>query len=233
MPKCDMCYVCLFDVDGTLIDTAGAGRAAMYRALQTEFAVPQLDAGVSFLGRTDRAIVRDLFRYFKIGHSEQHWQRFLRAYCAHLPRTLAERPGRVLPGVPTLLDELSKRVAVFVGLLTGNAAQGAMIKLAHFGLNHYFSFGAFGDNLTERKLVAEEALQLVEQHIGVMPRLENIWVIGDTTLDIECARAIGVRVAAVGTGGHDLSRLAAARPDLLLADFSDPSPLLNLLDGML
>jgi len=228
-----MCHVCLFDVDGTLIDTAGAGRAAMYRALQTEFGIAELDAGVPFLGRTDRAIVRDLFRYFGIDHTDRNWQRFLRAYCRHLPRTLSERPGRVLAGVPKLLDELSQRVAVFVGLLTGNVAQGAMIKLAHFGLDHYFAFGAFGDEVTERELVAEAALRAVEEHIGMMPRLENIWVIGDTTLDIECARSVGVRVAAVASGGHGLQRLAAARPDLLLVDFSDPSPLLNLLDGLL
>src|SRR5262249_8462247 len=114
-----------------------------------------------------------------------------------------------------------------LGLLTGNIRAGAQAKLGHFGLDHYFGFGGFGDHHLDRDDVAREAYDAVHRnHNGSVVR-ERIWVIGDTPLDIRCARTIGVRVAAVATGWHSLAELEAEGPDLLFADLADPEPLLK------
>jgi len=220
--------VCLFDIDGTLIHSGGAGKAAMLAALADEFGIGLGCEGVPFSGRTDRSIGRDIFRLHGIPDTEDSWQRFRSAYLAHLPACLASHPGRVLPGISSLIEELDGRGSIALGLLTGNLREGARLKLGHYELWHRFAFGGYGDLHFDRDDVAREAMQALEQHLTSCPRPEEIWVIGDTPLDIRCARAIGARVAAVTTGWHSREELAASRPDILLADFSDPEPLLRL-----
>jgi phosphoglycolate phosphatase-like HAD superfamily hydrolase len=221
-------YICLFDIDGTLLASGGAGKAAMERALVTEFGVGRIDHSVPFSGRTDRAIGRDLLRRHGLEASEENWQRFLAGYLGHLPGHLASHDGKVLPGIASLLEQLANRHNVAVGLLTGNVREGARLKLSHYDLYHHFAFGGFGDHHWERDDVAREALEVVHKEFGDELSPDQIWVIGDTPLDVQCARCIGARVAAVGTGWHSMSELEAARPDLLVADFSDAAPLLEL-----
>jgi phosphoglycolate phosphatase-like HAD superfamily hydrolase len=223
--------VCLFDIDGTLINSGGAGKAAMESALRCEFGIETPVDGVPFSGRTDRAIGRDLFQLHGIGAEPRAWDRFVAGYFRHLPHTLKKHPGRVLPGIARLLENLSNRKDVATGLLTGNFRRGAEIKLGHFGLEHHFAFGGFGDLHFDRDDVAREALAAVHGHLEGPPVLEKLWVIGDTPLDIRCGRAIGARVAAVATGWHSRDELAAAGPDLLLVDFEDPEPLLAMWAG--
>lgn len=218
--------VCLFDIDGTLLSSGGAGKAAMEAALGSEFGVSELRGRVPFSGRTDRAIGRDLFSLHDIEESPHHWQRFLTAYLGHLPDCLAKHDGRVLPGIARLLVDLGGREDVALGLLTGNVRDGARLKLGHYGLFHHFAFGGFGDHHLDRCDVAREALTAVRSHLNGSVDLDRLWVIGDTPLDIACARSIGARVAAVGTGWHSMDELAAEQPDLLLADLTDPTPLL-------
>jgi phosphoglycolate phosphatase-like HAD superfamily hydrolase len=221
-------HICLFDIDGTLLASGGAGKAAMERALVTEFGVDCIDHSVPFSGRTDRAIGHDLLRIHGLEPSEQNWQRFLAEYLGHLPGHLASHDGKVLPGIASLLERLAEREDVAVGLLTGNVREGAWLKLSHYELFHHFSFGGFGDHHWERDDVAREALDVVQKEYGDNFNPDRIWVIGDTPLDVQCARCIGARVAAVGTGWHSMSELEAARPDLLVADFTDAAPLLEL-----
>lgn len=217
-------YVCLFDIDGTLLSSGGAGKAAMYSAIRSEFGVAEVHDGVPFAGRTDRAIVRDLFAVHSVEHSPSNWSRFVAAYLGHLPQALLECRGRVLPGVASLLAQLRARGDVAIGLLTGNIRDGARAKLDHFALFDYFSFGGFGDVHLDRDDVAREALAEVRSRLSAV-HLERVWVIGDTPLDVRCARAIGARVLAVATGLHSLDELAAARPDVLLDDLSDATAL--------
>jgi phosphoglycolate phosphatase-like HAD superfamily hydrolase len=224
-------HVCLFDIDGTLLSSGGAGKEAMYRAIRSEFQVPQVQDGVPFAGRTDRAIVRDLFALHAIEDSPSNFRRFVAAYLGHLPASLTERQGKVLPGVAQLLEQLGARDDVVVGLLTGNIRDGARTKLGHFGLFHHFAFGGFGDHHLDRNDVAREALAEVRKHFSGPLRLEQIWVIGDTPLDIRCARAIGARVLAVATGLHSGDDLAGERPDILLANLLDASLLLARIAG--
>jgi phosphoglycolate phosphatase-like HAD superfamily hydrolase len=220
-------HVFLFDIDGTLISTGGAGKGALEAAMASEFGRHELKGKVPFSGRTDRAIIRDLFLQNGVEETPDNLRRLLTAYLGHLPTCLAGSPGKVLPGIAGLLDQLGDRDKAAVGLLTGNVRAGARAKLGHFGLFHHFAFGGFGDHHFCRNDVAREALAAVHQHLNGSVSPGRIWVIGDTPLDIECARAIGARVAAVGTGWHSMDELAAAEPDLLFEDLSDPGQLLD------
>jgi phosphoglycolate phosphatase len=222
--------ICLFDIDGTLLASGGAGKTAMEQALTQEFHVAVDDHQVPFSGRTDRAITRDLFQTYGIAHTAENCRRYLNTYLRLLPGCLNSHQGRVLPGIIELLQLLAQRSHVHMGLLTGNVREGARIKLGHYGLADFFAFGGFGDAHFERDDVAREALEAAKTHAGPDIDLERFWVIGDTPLDIQCARAIGARVAAVATGWHSLQELAAARPDVVLTDLSDPAPLLAYWD---
>jgi phosphoglycolate phosphatase len=219
-------HIVLFDIDGTLIASGGAGKAALEKALADEFGITHLIEKLQLSGRTDRAIMTDLFRMYALEDTAMNHQRLIAAYLRNLPESLATRGGRVLPGIAALLETLSKRTDVAVGLLTGNVRAGAKVKLGHFGLFEYFEFGGFGDHHLDRDEVAREALAEVQQRFNGKHSSDRIWVIGDTPLDIRCARAIGARAVAVATGWHSEEELTQHEPDLLLTSLEDPRALL-------
>jgi len=212
--------ICLFDIDGTLLASGGAGKAALESAFEHEFGAP-VRIHIPYSGRTDRAIIRDLFRAHDIPETTENAERILRAYLRRLPESLKRNQGRVLPGIHDLLQALRGKEKVKVGLLTGNVRAGAETKLGHFGLFEHFSFGGFGDLHFERDDVAREALSHVHLHVGPHILPDQVWVIGDTPHDVTCARAIGARVVAVATGSHPRAELTACDPDLVLDDLSD------------
>ena len=213
-------YAVLFDIDGTLISTGGAGQLAFALTFAEEFGVEPMSGEVKFAGRSDRAIAHELMRVHGIAETPENWQRFLGAYVQQLPLALSSRNGRVLPGVIDLLDELDRIPHVKVGLLTGNIHKGARAKMRHYGLDGRFAFGGFGDTTNDRDEIARQAIVAAETPIcGSM-------VIGDTIHDVRCARAIDAVAVAVATGGNSLEELAAVEPDVLLADLSDASKLL-------
>jgi phosphoglycolate phosphatase len=219
-------HVCLFDIDGTLLNSGGAGKAAIEAALVEDFGVT-LRVQVTYSGRTDRAIGRDLLHLHGIEPTPENWQRLARGYLARLPASMTSNRGTICPGIPALLHDLSFRDDIAIGLLTGNIRAGAKLKLGHFDLFRHFAFGGFGDEHFERDDVAREALAAVHTHVHRQHQADRIWVIGDTPLDVQCARAIGARAVAVATGLHSIEDLHATGPDLLLADLSDPSALLR------
>jgi phosphoglycolate phosphatase len=221
-------HFCLFDIDGTLLNSGGAGKIAIETALQEDFGVT-IRTQVTYSGRTDRAIARDLMRFHGVAETAENSRRLVSGYLQRLPAALAKHNGRVLPGIAALLQTLAERDDVAVGLLTGNIREGAHVKLGHFGLNDHFAFGGFGDHHWERDDVAREALAAIHGLHGNTVPLQRVWVIGDTPLDVQCARAIGARVVAVATGLHTVDQLRATEPDLLLADLSDHAPLLGML----
>ena len=218
--------ICLFDIDGTLLASGGAGKAALESAFTEEFHV-ELRAKVPYSGRTDRAIVRDLLRLHDVEETPATLERLLQGYLRRLPDCLRSHRGCVLPGIQQLLDHLRTRKQCAVGLLTGNVRAGAKAKLGHFQLETHFRFGGFGDHHFDRDDVAREALAEVHREIGPQVQPEQIWVIGDTPLDVKCARAIGAKVAAVATGVHSFEELQASKPDVALRDLGDPEPLLR------
>jgi phosphoglycolate phosphatase len=220
-------HICLFDIDGTLLNSGGAGKAAMESGLAAEFGLDHIQQGVPYSGRTDRAIGHDLLRLHGVEPSPENWRRLQTAYLRNLPSSLKRYNGRVLPGIAALLEQLGAHEKTKVGLLTGNIRAGAEAKLGFFRLFQHFAFGGFGDEHLERDDVAHEALAAARAYCGEVT-CERIWVIGDTPLDVRCARAIGARVAAVATGVHSLEELEAEQPDLLLADLSDATRLLAM-----
>jgi phosphoglycolate phosphatase-like HAD superfamily hydrolase len=222
-------HVCLFDIDGTLLASGGAGKAAMEAALLREFGVLQPLQRVEYSGRTDRAICRDLLQIHGVEDSSHTMRRLRDAYLSLLPHYLATHEGRVLPGIASLLAHLATLDHVAIGLLTGNIREGARIKLGHYEIYHYFTLGAYGDEHLCRDDVAREALATVQRHCNGSDHVQQLWVIGDTPLDIRCARAIGAQVAAVATGSHSRDELAGAAPDLLFEDLTDHVALLERL----
>ena len=219
-------HVCLFDIDGTLIASGGAGKAALEAALADEFGVTHLIEKLQLSGRTDRAIIRDLFRMHVIDETPENLRRLTAAYLRRLPACLERNAGRVLPGVAELLRQLRGRDDVLVGLLTGNVRDGARVKLGHFGLFEHFTVGGYGDHHFDRDDVAREAL--VEVRRAAQRRRRPGPHLGRRRHAAGRAlrRAIGARAAAVCTGWHGREELADHRPDVLLADLSDPTPLL-------
>lgn len=222
-------YVLFFDIDGTLINTGGSGMESLRLAFTEVFDCPPPN-DIPTGGRTDRGIARDLFHGRGIRDSEENWTRFHAAYLRHLPKQLPLRPGCVLPGVVPLLEGLAARRDVALGLLTGNVAEAARLKLKHFGLDHYFAFGGYGERSYERNAVAEDALAAAHRVLNTVVLAERVWVIGDTIMDVRCARHIGAHALAVATGIHDRAELARAAPDVLLDDLCQAEELLQRLD---
>jgi phosphoglycolate phosphatase-like HAD superfamily hydrolase len=217
--------VWLFDIDGTLIASGGAGQAATFAAIGEAFGVDVTPGGIGFAGRTDRAIAADVFRVHQIPNDEANWRRFREIYLGQLQRHLLQRPGQVLAGVDDVLAKLRARHDVHLGLLTGNIQAGAEAKLRHYRLWDHFAFGGFGDDHESRDDVAAQAVSEAVRYLRCELRPEDVYIIGDTVHDIRCARAVGARAIAVATGGTSADELACAKPDALLQDLN-PSELL-------
>ena len=215
-------HVILFDIDGTLIRSGGAGKDAMEGALRAAFQLAEIKDEVPYSGRTDCAIARDLLRVHGIDTTADNQRKLQEAYLARLPESLKSRGGKVLPGVHDLLASLRQRSEAVVGLLTGNIRVGARTKLGHFGLWDFFApCGGFGDGHFDRDDVARMALREVRSHTGRDVDPADIWVIGDTPHDVKCARAIGAKAIAVATGWHPVAELSACGPDHCFADLAD------------
>jgi phosphoglycolate phosphatase-like HAD superfamily hydrolase len=227
-------YAVLFDIDGTLLHTGGAGQLAFAETFADEFGVADLTGAVPFAGRSDRAIAFDLMKAHGVPATDDNWRRFRETYLKRLPDALTRRQGCVLPGVATLLDELESLDHSLVGLLTGNVQAGARHKLAYYGLAERFGFGGFGDVSDERCDIAAAAL--AEARTAAHTRngrtngdaLAGVMVIGDTVHDVRCARSIGAIAVAVPTGNTAAAELARAEPDLLLESLADSEKLLSL-----
>lgn len=224
-----MKHVVLFDIDGTLLSTGGAGQRAMERALHTAFGLDECMHEILAAGRTDRAITLDLFRQHGIEDAPDNRMRFWNEYLGHLPDTLAELDGRVLPGILEVLEILLRRGDTALGLLTGNLRQGAAVKLRHYELDHHFQFGGYGDEHFERDDVARFALAEANRFLDRSLSPDSISVVGDTPSDVRCARAIGARAVAVATGIFSRTELEGSAPDCLLDDFSNPDAWLEQL----
>lgn len=223
----------LFDVDGTLVDVAGAGRAAVGRALTEVYGEAGPVDDFSFHGKTDPAIVRGLLRAAGRddaaidGRMERLWSRYLVA----LDEELAARDGRVraCPGVPELLERLTGDGRFELALVTGNVREGAWRKLEAAGVGAPFRYGAFGSDSERRDDLPPLALRRAERRTGRAFRPGEVWVVGDTPADVRCARASGLRALAVATGRPGREELAAHRPDGLLEDLSAVDRVVELL----
>lgn len=220
-------WTILFDIDGTLIRTQNAGMSAMGQAVTQHYGLTEIPH-IRVHGCTDRGIVNELFTELNLSLDADRTE-FMATYCEFLETKLANDGGEVLPGVMKLLDALQDRDDVALGIVTGNARQPANIKLVHFGLDHYFDFGGYGDDFADRNDVAAVAATEAQRTLGDAFDTSQVWVVGDTVNDIRCARSIGAKVVAVETGGDNRTVLENASPEFLLADLSDVSGLINTL----
>jgi phosphoglycolate phosphatase-like HAD superfamily hydrolase len=151
---------------------------------------------------------------------------FLDGYLHHLAEEIPRTPGRLLPGILPLLDALQPRADIVLALLTGNLARGAEIKLRHYGVWHYFEFGAFADDHHDRNQLGPFAQARARAQRGIEFPPERIFVLGDTPHDIACARAIGAKAIAIATGKFSQADLAAHAPDFLFDDLADSDAVL-------
>lgn len=223
-------HICFLDIDGTLVSTGGAGAAAFVVTLAKDFGIHDATStGVSFAGRSDRAIATDIMVLHGLEPTPERWQEFRAAYVQRLAEVLPVYNGRVLPGVVPLLETLERRGDTALGLITGNVAQAAEHKLRHYELWDWFPFGGFGDVHTDRCDIAAAALVASRSHLGGADHRELV-VIGDTPNDIRCARSIGARSVAVPTGNTSIDVLRAAEPDVLVETLEDVVPILKLFD---
>lgn len=211
----------LFDIDGTLVDTGGAGMAALQEAAGGHFggSGPELDLA----GSTDLGVLATIASHFGRESAADDAEEFFAAYVRRLEWNLAHGnfPGRVLPGVVDLLDELASTPGLTVGLLTGNIAAGAAAKMRHFGLERHFAFGAYGCDHADRNRLGPVALERAARHAGRVFTPEETVVIGDTPKDIDCARALGARCVAVATGRFSVAELSAAGATRVVASLEE------------
>ncbi len=216
-----------FDIDGTLLLSGGAGRAALTTSLQEVFETAGQFEDYNFHGKTDAQIVVDLLSASG-WHPDEVWQRLPTLWPIYLEALERELDQRVhdglemqLPGVEGLLAELEASPDVTLGLLTGNIEPAANLKLAASGVRATFEVGGFGSDSAVRNEIARIAVERARS----LPHLEGdpllMVVVGDTPADVEAARTVDARAVAVATGRHTKDELEAAGADVVFADFSD------------
>jgi phosphoglycolate phosphatase-like HAD superfamily hydrolase len=234
----------LFDIDGTLVLTGGAGIRAMNRACEELVGHPHALEGIPVAGRTDRIILSDVVT--RAGHSlhDGLLEQLRDRYIVNLRREI-EKPGKlqsfeslgarggvkaVMPGIRELLDILEGRDDVFLGLLTGNFEAGARIKLEHFDLWRYFRCGAFGDDAADRNELVPFAVERARRCGLPDIAAADIFVVGDTPHDVACARAVGAVPIGVATGGFSSAQLRESGADIVFENLGATTEFLKLVD---
>lgn len=224
----------LFDVDGTLLTARGAGRVALGRALERTWGIAGPIDRYDFRGKTDPRIVVDLMREAGVHESlvAARLPACLATYVQELEALIGNGyPVRLMPGVAGLVQALAERPDALVGLLTGNIEAGARVKLGPTGLWPLFRLGAYGSDDADRNRLPAIACTRARALLGHDVPFGRVTIIGDTPLDVACARGCGAVAVAVATGFHPIADLAACQPDLLFADFSDVAATVDALLG--
>src|SRR5438874_5700250 len=219
----------LFDIDGTLVNTGGAGVEALKLIVHNRFSAKDDLRDIEIAGKTDRAIIRDILRKYRVEPTEEKITSFAREYIDGLLPCLSRRRGRVLTGVQQLLKRLKPQTHIVLALLTGNLQEGERLKLEHDGLWDFFEFGAFADDHHDRNELGAFARQRARTKHGHDFEVASIDVIGDTGHDIACGRAFGARTIAVATGGWSRARLQECGPDFLFDDLADTDEVIKKL----
>jgi len=216
-----MVKLVLFDIDGTLVHTGGVGRQAFAHTLAAEFDANEGVDKVSFAGRTDMSLVRELFGIYHIATTRENFKRFFESYVFWLDHLMTRNAGTTCQGVKEFIRDLhTLPQPPMLGLLTGNIYLGAQIKLRHHGLWDTFKTGGFADDHEERNHIAVAAFERARRSFNAQLKPEEIVVIGDTPFDIQCGKFIGAKVLAVATGGSTLDELKPHSPDWLVENLT-------------
>ena len=225
----------LFDVDGTLLTARGAGRLALSRAIERTWGSAGPIDRYDFRGKTDPRIVSDLMREAGVPESliVARLSSCFEAYVRELEALIANGyPVQLMPGVAEVVGALAARTDALVGLLTGNIEAGARAKLQPTGLWPLFRVGAYGSDDPDRNRLPAIACARARALLGQDVPFGRVTIIGDTPLDVECARGCGAVAVAVATGFHPIGDLVACRPDLLFEDFADARATVAALLGL-
>jgi len=226
-----MAKLILFDVDGTLTDSGGAGKRAFERTLEELTGIKDGFRGVNYAGKTDIQILREALTNLSLNHDRQLSRRFFESYPRHLKAEISKTNGRIKPGVKQLLEKLKDCDHFFLGLLTGNVEVGARLKLESFGLNPFFPLGAFGGDEEDRNKLLPVAVRRLMEATRVQVDFSECVVVGDPPLDVECAKVHGAGSIAVATGPYSVEVLDATHADLVLPDLTGTDRIITWLRG--
>ncbi len=211
----------LFDIDGTLVSTGGAGMKAFGEAFEAGFGIADATEKIKFAGRTDYSLFREMCRHGGIDCTAENRELFFSHYLRLVDSHLDASKGGPFPGVVRMLDELAAMPdAPALGLLTGNIREGARRKLDVYGMWERFAFGGFSEDSEERNLIAAAAAAKGGEYLECQLGGQEIVVVGDTPRDITCGKHIGARTLGVATGGATLEALRACEPDWAVADLT-------------
>ena len=224
----------LFDIDGTLLLSGGAGSRALNETFEELFGVAGAFDGIPVAGRTDPLLLDDALARQDLTAAAGVRARFHDRYCERLAKTILDPLPRkgLMPGVRELLAGLDGRAGFRSALLTGNYARAARIKLEHFGLWRHFACGAYGDDAASRDDLVPVAMERARERGIDIRSPAQVVVIGDTPLDIRCARAGGAWSVAVATGSFDAAELRSHGADRVLQDLADTAGCIDVLDSM-
>ncbi len=211
----------LFDIDGTLCLTGGAGGGAVGAAFEEVYGKPADIAKIDFRGRTDISLWRELLSNQGMSYSpdDPYLSAFKDSYLVHLRRLLTRSNPKPTLGAAPLLERLEREPGVAMGLLTGNIEMGGRIKLQSIRLNRFFPVGGFGEDGEDRSDIAAAAIDRAQRYYGANFSPDHIYVVGDAAADIEAARSAGAKSIAVGTGWTSKEELVGMGPDLYMDDF--------------
>jgi phosphoglycolate phosphatase len=222
----------LFDIDGTLTSSDGAGSRAVYLAMRQVYGLSEDPKPVPMAGKTDLLIFRELAQGNGLKTGKRYLDLFCEIYPAILRKCLREaKRKRLHCGVKELLPILAKRPDICMALLTGNLEVTAQMKLKLGRINRYFALGAYGSDHWNRLRLPAIARRRARE-LGIRVRPKHMVVIGDTPRDIECAHGYGARAIAVATGPYSQAQLRKYKPDLLCANLANTGKLVRWLEAI-
>lgn len=221
----------LFDIDGTILLTDGAGTRAINRAFEKLYGLRDAMAGIDAAGKTDPLILSEMFgNGLSRRYTEDEAKEIYREYVLFLEEEILKAPIDIMPGIPFLLENLSSRKDVILGIATGNIEHGARIKLKRAGLDGHFTVGGFGSDSDNREALIRVAIERAKNHTKDGRDFDKVYVIGDTPYDIIHGRAAGAVTVAVATGRYSPPELREHEPDYLFDHLADYDNVIGIFD---